>query len=440
MFESLPGFREFYPEACTQRNYLFLKWRETARKFGFQEYDAPILEPLDLFTKKSGEEIVSQLFNFTDKGEREVALRPEMTPSLARMVGAKANSLKKPIKWYTIAENFRYEKPQKGRLRSHYQLNCDILGEQDPGADAEVIATLLETLRSLKLTPDDIVLRLSDRQVWMSWLRQQGLDEIKCLQVLNIIDKMEREKEEVTLGKLKVVFGGYRAREVYEEIKHITSPDGVNRILAFSEGSQHLTDWSELHMRLDALGYGDYIKDDFGIVRGLAYYTGFVYEVFERKGDGTTGRAIAGGGRYDELLEKLGYPSLPACGFGMGDVVLSDLLEEKGLLPNFIEKPDVYIVMENYLSVHEERPKAVALKYATILRSEGFRVEYTFKEPINFGKQFKQANQSGAPVAVIFGADEVSQGYCKVKDLVEGTEKTVDLQRLTETLRDLNEG
>ena len=201
-FQSLPGFREFYPESCLRRNHILNQWKRTARSFNFQEYDAPVLEPLELYTEKSGAEIVDQLFSFKDRGGRAVALRAEMTPSLARLIGAKANSLKRPIKWYHVGEHYRYEKPQKGRLRAFYQFNADIFGESGPGADAELIALLAQSLGAFGLTEKDFKIRLSDRNLWLSILASESVAEDDFPKLLSIIDKLERTERKKTLEKI----------------------------------------------------------------------------------------------------------------------------------------------------------------------------------------------------------------------------------------------
>src|SRR5688572_12273282 len=194
---ALPGFRDFYPDELAERAHIIGAWREAARRFAFVEYDGPPLEPLELYTRKSGDEIVGQLYNFTDKGDRQIALRPEMTPTLARMVAASERSYKKPIKWFAIPQLFRYERQQKGRLREHFQLNADIFGESDPAADAELIALLIDTLRSFGLTTADFVIRLSSRNAWQDFFAARSADSERAYEFYQVIDKMEREKPEV---------------------------------------------------------------------------------------------------------------------------------------------------------------------------------------------------------------------------------------------------
>jgi len=412
-----------------------------ARRFGFSEYDGPVLESLDLYREKSGPEIVSQLFAFTDQGGREVALRPELTPSLARMAGARAASLRKPIKWFTIGESFRYEKPQKGRLRSHYQFNADILGEPGPGADAEILALLVETLLALGLTDADFRVRFSDRELWMLYLQGLGLEGEKAMDVLRVVDKAERRGSEVTREGLRPYLG--EAADdffgKYETLAQIRRFEDLRAFfLAHTSHKAHrdamaarLDQWESLLSNLDALGVAGCVEIDLGIVRGLAYYTGFVFEVFDREG---ASRAIAGGGRYNDLVGKLGYGDLAATGFAMGDVVLTDILEEKNLLPKYILAPDVYMISSG------EVERMMALSDAGKLRSDGLSVEYALK-PTGFGRQFKQAAQSGARLVIVYGSEETAAGQVKIKDLSTGGECSVVRANLREAIsRVVSEG
>ncbi|MBN1404330.1 MAG: histidine--tRNA ligase [Opitutales bacterium] len=416
--QTLPGFRDFPPQACALRNYLFRKWRAAAIAHGFQEYDGPVLESLELFTEKSGPEIVSQLFNFTDKGGREVSLRPELTPTLARMVGANAGSLKRPIKWFSIGECFRFEKQQKGRKRSFYQFNADIMGEEGPGADAELISLCIQSMRSFGLEAEHFVLRLSDRTLWMTFLAELGLDEEASIRALSIVDKMERVDPDYTKQQLVAILGdsagkfldevaAMRAVTTIDELDAWVSALGRDALVA------RMAQWRELWGILDAMGLADFCRVDLGIVRGLAYYTGFVFEVFERNGEG---RALAGGGRYDKLVEKLGYAPLHATGFAAGDVTMADILESKGLLPSLLPALDCYVV---YGSGEAER--AAAMRAVATLRSLGISVDYPVK-PTGFGKMFKQADNSGARLALIFGGEEVAEGKFKMRDMATGGE------------------
>src|SRR6266404_3805415 len=323
----LPGFRDFYPETLALRRHIFGQWREVARRYGFREYDGPPLEPLELFTQKSGEEIVGQLFNFVDKGDRAVALRPEMTPTLARMVGAHHRDYKKPIKWFAIPQLFRYEKQQRGRLREHFQFNADIIGETDVSADAELIALAIDTLRSFGLTKNDFVVRVSDRRAWQRHLAATGITGEQQYAAFQAIDKLEREPEDKTREKLGAIG---------------LSSSQVDEILGIARGGTVAvaTELDAMCLKLESLF--EYCQVDFKIVRGLAYYTGIVWEIHDRKGEL---RAIAGGGRYDNLLKQISGVDLPALGFGMGDVVLTELLKDRSLLPKLDGKLDCYVVI-----------------------------------------------------------------------------------------------
>lgn len=438
MFERLPGFRDFYPEECLRRNYLFRHWTEQAKLHDFSEYDIPTLEPLDLFKEKSGDEIVGQLFHFEDQGGRAVALRPELTPSLARMVGARANSLKRPIKWFNIAENFRYERQQKGRLRSHYQFNGDIFGEAEVGAEAEIISLAIESLRRFGLTEKQIVLRLSDRTLWITFLEAWGFEGERALGILGLVDKMERLPEEAVLEKLKPFFGDATAESLasIKELSQIRTLEALTNFFKKLLPESHLRDrllarlqdWKQLLALLEASGVLDFVRIDMGIVRGLAYYTGFVFEIFALDGKGNLeGRALAGGGRYDHLIGKLGYPEMPAVGFGMGDVTLTDFLEERKLLPPLIEAPDIYQIFGG------EAERLVALEDANLLRRQRLRVSYGIKA-VGFGKQFKLAGQSGARFGLIYGSDELAKNSVKIRDFRQGGEMEVNRAQLLPTL------
>ncbi|MFA5058605.1 MAG: ATP phosphoribosyltransferase regulatory subunit, partial [Opitutaceae bacterium] len=323
LFQSLPGFREFYPEALARRNHVFRLWRQTALTFGFVEYDAPVLEPLELYKTKSGDEIEQQLFSFTDKGGREVALRPEMTPTVCRMVGARAGSLKRPIKWFSVAEFYRYERAQKGRERAFFQFNADIFGEAGVEADIELIALLVQCLAAFGLTAQDFCVRLSDRDLWFYYLEALGFDEARGRVLLAAIDKHERLGDAAfkpysdQFGPLdadlkKKVLAFLQVKGL-EQIEALLQPVGGDKL------SARLADWRKLLAGLGAMKLAPFVEVDLGVVRGLAYYTGFVFEAFDRKGDL---RAIAGGGRYNDLVKKLGGPDLPAAGFAIGDVTM----------------------------------------------------------------------------------------------------------------------
>jgi histidyl-tRNA synthetase len=398
--QPLPGFRDFLPADCAARNYVFSRWREVARRYGFVEWDGPILEPTELYKKKSGPEIVDQLFNFVDKGEREVALRPELTPTLARVVAAHEREFKKPLKWFSIGQFFRYEKQQRGRLREHFQLNCDVVGEAGLGADVELISLCIDVLRAFGLTESDFTVRLSDRGFWSDFLQEKNVPPDRWQEVLQAIDKSEREPREKTAAKLGSL---------------------ADSVFAIFENGGKSAKLDEVMKGLRIRGLAEFVAVDVRVVRGLAYYTGTVFEVFDRPGKF---RAIAGGGRYDNLIEQLsgGGASLPALGFAMGDVVLGDLINDHEEARTKIaaavrdeQRIDIYVV------VAKEERRADALAQVQVLRDRGYRVDYPLS-PAKVPKQFQAAEQLGARVAVLFG-DEWPQ--VAIKDLASGEQQLV---------------
>jgi len=379
--ERLPGFRDFYPEplphadaaSMALRFHIFSAWRRAARRYAFQEYDGPPLEPLELYTLKSGAEIIGQLYNFTDKGDRAVALRPEMTPTLARMAAAHERNYKKPIKWFSIPQLFRYERQQKGRLREHFQFNADIIGEPGPGADAELIALLIDSLRALDLGPDDFVIRLSSRRAWEGFFQKHGGKDDQAYGFYQAIDKLERASETESRAALE--------------------PLGIalEEVRAFIQSAEPTEELDFVVTNLAARGLKDFVKIDYGVIRGLAYYTGVVFEAFDRKGEF---RAIAGGGRYDNLIKLIsaGKVDLPALGFGMGDVVLGELLKARGKLRSVKSGVACFCVIE------DEALRDLSMGLVQRLRNLGVSVEYSLA-PQKADKQFKRAHELKADTA-----------------------------------------
>ncbi len=421
-FSRLPGFRDFPPDAMARRTHIFESWRRVSRRYGFQEYDGPPLEPLELYVEKSGEEIVQQLYAFTDKGGREVALRPEMTPSLARILGDRSRSMHKPIRWFSIPQLFRYERQQRGRLREHFQWNVDIVGEAGVAADAEVLAVALDGLRDLGLTAEDVRARVSDRRLLTRILEALGVDESRRSAAYAVIDKFEREPRARSLERLEREAGmGPEARDTLVEVLEAGGLDVVrDRFGGRDDVGEALEPLEAYLATLEAVGLGAFVDVDLRIVRGLAYYTGIVFEIFDRQGEL---RAVCGGGRYDCLLELVGGESLPAVGFGMGDVVLGELLEEKGLWPDLTPRLDYYLVVVT----EEERETALAL--ARRLRDRGKSVTYSLR-PQNVGKQMKAAAREGAQAVLILGPDELAQGKVRLRDMESGEERDVELGAL----------
>jgi histidyl-tRNA synthetase len=412
--QPLPGFRDSLPADCAARNYIFSCWRQVARRYGFVEWDGPLLEPTDLYRKKSGPEIVGQLFNFIDKGEREVAMRPELTPTLARVVAAHEREFKKPLKWFSIGQFFRYEKQQRGRLREHFQLNCDIVGETDLAADVELVALCIDVLRAFGFGEKDFVVRISDREFWTDFLRQKDVPADRWDELLQVIDKSERESRDKTVEKLG---------QLADPVLAILSAGGT------SEKLERLVEG--LHAR----GLADFVDVDVRIVRGLAYYTGVVFETFDRTGKL---RAIAGGGRYDNLIGQLsdGAAAMPALGFAMGDVVLGEMIRGHEIARAKMEeaaqaeqKIDIYAV------IAKEERRVDALAQVQALREQNYKVDYPLSA-IKVAKQFQSAEQLGAGVAIIFGDEWPQVG---VKNLGTGEQHLVEkddlLSRIASILR-----
>jgi histidyl-tRNA synthetase len=398
---ALPGFRDFYPQELAERAFIMNTWREVARRYAFVEYDGPPLEPLDLYTKKSGDEIVGQLYNFTDKGDREVALRPEMTPTVARMVAARANALRKPVRWFSMPQLFRYERQQKGRLREHYQLNVDIFGSSDVAADAELVACAVDMMRGFGLTSSDVIVRVSDRRMLQAYLLALGVPADAVASVYQIIDKLERTPKEISAEKLSSLGVNTAAIERITDIAQVTVSD-LRAQLASSASLPIVEEFARYLSYVTALLGGDdsWLRLDLSIVRGLAYYTGIVFELFDRGGEF---RAICGGGRYDTLLQALGGEDMPALGFGMGDVVLGELLRSKGLMRAEVPGADVW------LAGGETMPLEQVMQEAARRRAAGQSVEYALR-PQSLSKQKKAAQASGAREFVTLSNDNDGNG------------------------------
>jgi histidyl-tRNA synthetase len=426
-FKVLRGFRDFPPEDMALRDHLFRVWRSVAGRYGFQEYDGPPLEELALYTEKSGDEIVGQLYAFEDKGGRQVALRPEMTPSLARILSERSRSLPKPIRWFSIPQLFRYERAQRGRLREHFQWNVDLMGEEGVEGDAEVLAVALDALRELGLDASDVRARVSDRRLLAALLRSAGVPDDRLLTAYSIVDKVEREGRDRILDRLRDEAGV--PREAGERILALFDTPGIEAVRDAFGGdprvAEALAEVEAFLQVMEDLGFGAFVEFDLTIVRGLAYYTGIVFEVFDRKGEF---RAISGGGRYDALLERVGGDPLPAVGFGMGDVVLSELLKERGLAPPWAREVDLFIV-----TIGEElRP--LARRLAGQLRAEG-RSVVTPLRPLAVRKQFQAASAEGAREVLVLGPDEVARGAAVLRTMADGSEREVRLDALAPGLR-----
>jgi histidyl-tRNA synthetase len=420
---ALPGFRDFYPTELAERSYIFRGWRDVARRYGFVEYDGPPLEPLDLYTKKSGAEIVDQLYNFTDKGGREIALRPEMTPTLARMVAARANAMRKPVRWFSIPQLFRYERAQRGRLREHFQLNMDIIGEADVSADAELLAAAIDVMRAFGLTSEDVVARVSDRRLLNALLKGIGVWEVQMPAAYAALDKLDRSPRNVLKERLYAAGLSSDVSERLLDLAGATADEEAFTQLVQAAGA--MAEWDALRSYLDhleSLGVREWVKLDLSIVRGLAYYTGIVFELFDAKGEL---RAICGGGRYDTLLESLGGVSLPALGFGMGDVVLGELLRARGKMPSAEPEVDVWVAYGDSGTVED------AMRVASMIRARGRSVEYALGSQ-KLARQLKAAYAAGAKQTLVIATPELSANEAMLRRKDEKVELRVQLDEWLE--------
>jgi histidyl-tRNA synthetase len=409
--QTVKGFRDFFPEECALRNYIFDTWRAVARRYGFVEYEGPVLESTDLFRKKSGDEITSQLFCFVTKGEDDVSLRPEVTPSLARMATARQRDFKKPMKWFQIGSCFRYEAPQEGRTREFVQFNADILGDASPATDAELIALAIDTVREFGVSTEDFAIRLSNREIWNTYLAEKNIPAEHTSTFLQIIDKIERAKPEDTETKLAAI--GLSLADV--------------RAFMASADESHPA-FAALRENLTARGLWKQVRIDATIVRGLAYYTGTVFEVFDLK-HGL--RAVAGGGRYDKLCALMsdGKVDMPAAGFAMGDVVLGILLKKTaGAQMKLTSALLASSSIDAYVVVADEVQRGNALAAVQALRAAGIRVDYSFSAQ-KVGKQFQAAEDRKARFAITFGAEYPE---VVIKNLLARSQSTVPAVSLVE--------
>lgn len=418
-FDRLPGTRDFYPDEMRIRRWIEDRWREVALRYGFEEYDAPVIEPLGLFTDKSGEEIVEQIYSFVDRGDRPIALRPEMTPSLARMVAARSQGLSKPIKWFSIPRLFRYERPQRGRFREFWQLNLDVLGVAGIEADAEIMAAGVDALRACGLNTDDFELRYSDRRLLDAFLAEAGVEEPEPW-VYTVLDKIPRFGIKPALESL--VKGGIPADSA-EQIADLQMIDR-DEFLGLPSLGEHRDRMARLSSYLDAYGVGDFCRFDPGVVRGLAYYTGVVFEMYDRKAEL---RAICGGGRYDDLLEAVGGQTLPAVGFGLGEAVLIELLEARDRLPAPSSRCEVFVIP---VSADD---RGAAIEVLTQLRGAGVAGDLALTDQ-SVAKALKRAAQASARAAILIGERERESGHLTFRELDTGNETTLSVEQVISRL------
>jgi len=416
-FQAPPGMRDFYPEDMRVQNWLFERWRRASRAFGFEEYEGPIFEYLDLYRLKSGAAIVSELFHFQDRGQREFAIRPEMTPTLARMVAARAGALPRPIKWFSLPRMCRAEKPQRGRLREFFQWNVDILGVEDPLADAEVIAVCVAFLRDAGLTRDDVVVRVSSRPLVAAALAGYGIAAAESEQAFELIDRHDRISADEFTTKWDEAYGNrISAAALTAFLARATLQAALDSARAAGPAGRAAADQlGALWSQLAALGVADWCQFDLRTVRGLAYYTGTVFELHARQG---RLRALMGGGRYDDLTGLLGTVRVPGVGFGMGDAPVLELLRALGKLPTPRHTIDAFII--------DTDPGLFAdvLRLAGVLRAAGLAVDYSYKR-VAVGRQFSQAAARGARYAIVVGQEYLDRQELAVKNLATGVQRAV---------------
>ena len=414
-FQALRGFADFYPEDKALQNWLFEKMRKITKSFGFQEYEGPILESLSLFEAKSGQELVSeQTFKFKDRSQRMVALRPELTPTMARMIAAKASQIPFPTRWFSIGPFFRYEKPQAGRTRQFYQWNVDLIGPSTPEADAEVIAIAAQFFQELGLDASQVVIKISDRKLIETRLEIIGIPKSKFGQVFKIIDKKSK------IGKVEFESLLKRSGLGKDQV------GDVGKILSdydYSEESDNLT---AIFANLKDLGFASYVTFDPSIVRGLDYYTGTVFEAYDRAG---RFRAILAGGRYDNLISEFGGPKLVAIGFAAGDKVILEVLEYLGKLPTVPSEPSKMLV-----SIFDQSTIRESLKLASFLRGEGVTTEL-YPEAAKLDKQIRFALKKDIPYIAIVGPEEAVRKTVTVKILATGEQFQVSQEELPSLIK-----
>ncbi|HSG43850.1 MAG TPA: histidine--tRNA ligase [Anaerolineales bacterium] len=418
IIQAVKGTREFYPEQMFLRNFIFDRVRNASRSFGYQEYDGPFIEPIDLYAAKSGEELVKkQSFTFEDRGGDLVTLRPELTLSLARMIAAKQNVLTYPVRWWSFGPFWRYEQPQKGRTREFFQWNIDMLGVNSPEADAELIAVGAIFLRSVGLSPERALIYVNNRRLMDSEFDALDITPEKRLDVSNLVDrraKMVAEKWDAYALELGLTQ---------------TQLDGLKDILGNYDLWKKSDELTRLFAALEVLGVSEYVKFDPNIMRGLLYYTGTVFEAFDTSG--SLKRAIFGGGRYDNLLADVGGQPLSGVGFAMGDVVIGIVLQEAGLLPEFEQTPAPVLV-----TVFDESLWLESYKLASELRNADLNV-MVFPEPAKLQKQFKFANKMNMKVVITVGPDEVKNDQVAVKNLSSGEQVVVTREAAANEVRKL---
>jgi histidyl-tRNA synthetase len=421
--QPVKGTRDFYPDDMRVRNWLFGHWRAVAASFGYEEYDTCVLEHEELYIRKAGDEITAQLYNFEDKGKRRLALRPEMTPSLARMVLAKGSALPLPARWFAIPQCFRYENMQRGRGREHFQWNMDIIGLAGEAAEAELMAAQCAFFRRIGLQPGkDILLRVSNRQVIQHFLEGLGITGEAFAAVCVVIDKRDKIGAEATAAELAKLGVSAEAAKKILALLEVTGLDAAAaHVGADNPGIASLRRLTEL---VAASGFADVLRIDLSVIRGLSYYTGTVWEGFDASG--TLQRAVTGGGRYDRLMEVFGGQPVPMVGFGFGDMVILEILRERGLIPAEAQSRS----LDDVVYPMSAAEFSVANCVAAFLRAQGRRVVVDYSER-RFKHVVKRAEDDGAARLVILGGNEVKEGVANIRTLgAERKEEKVPLAQL----------
>ena len=407
--QPLKGFRDFYPEQMRFRNFLFGQMRQVSQLFGYEEYEGPTLEPIDIYTAKTDEELVkNQTFTLKDKNGNLLAMRPELTPTLARMVAAKQNELNFPLRWFSIGPRWRYEQPQKGRQREFWQWDLDLIGEDSLKADIEVINIAAELLKSLGLTSSQVVIKINNRRFLEKELEKAGLKEEKIKLVYKIIDK----KDKMKVDEWEKYLDENVNQETAEKIKSILSKKDFG----------DFPELVELFAELKKTEVADYFEFDPTIVRGLDYYTGTVFEVRDVDGEF---RTIIGGGRYDNLVSLFGGEKIAGVGFAAGDAVLEEVLKKFGLYPDLKENKKVLV------TVFDETLMEKSAEISQKLRANGIANEL-YLTPDKLDKQIKYADKKGIRYVIILGPDEIKKEEVTIKDLSTGRQSSIALNKINE--------
>lgn len=403
--DTVRGTRDFYPEDMAFRTWLNSKIRTVSSSFGYQEYDGPILEPIDLYAAKSGAELVNeQAYVFEDRGGDIVTLRPELTPTLARMVAARIKSMATPIRWWSFGPFWRYERPQKGRSREFFQWNIDLLGIDSPHADAEIVAVAAAFFEAIGLSPQEVTIGINNRRMVEDQLSKLAFSAEQFNTVFHVIDRLEKmSPDDLQAYAAELGLGAGSAAS----------------ISGLMDDQDAWQDWGELAQffeSIDAMGFGEYVSYDPSVIRGLDYYTGTVFEARDRSGEH---RAILGGGRYDDLVSALGGDPVPGVGFAMGDVVVELVLRDSGAYPDLTLSPAKVLV-----ATFDSQTRSQAIRFAAALRSNGIQVEW-YPDPDRIGKQFKFADRARIPFVAVIGPDEAAQAEVTIREMATGQQATM---------------